>query len=125
MPSSQILYSNIQPVRINHPRATFQKVFNELVAKSDRIDIAVGYVSQASLEALRELVSAGDIRKINLILGMYVVDGITARTLHLARTINTEWKRAGVGSIRAVKCFKYHGKTYGHFRKFNPLTSKG
>ena len=90
MPSSQILYSNIQPVRINHPRATFQKVFNELVAKSDRIDIAVGYVSQASLEALRELVSAGDIRKINLILGMYVVDGITARTLHLARTINTE-----------------------------------
>ena len=116
MPSSQILYSNIQPVRINHPRATFQKVFNELVAKSDRIDIAVGYVSQASLEALRELVSAGDIRKINLILGMYVVDGITARTLHLARTINTEWKRAGVGSIRAVKCFKYHGKTYA-FRR--------
>lgn len=116
MPSSQILYSNIQPVRINHPRATFQKVFNESVAKSDRIDIAVGYVSQASLEALRELVSAGDIRKINLILGMYVVDGITARTLHLARTINTEWKRAGVGSIRAVKCFKYHGKTYA-FRR--------
>lgn len=121
MPSSQILYSNISPVRVNHPQSTFINVFSQLAGQSDELDIAVGYVSQASLEALRELVLKGGIKKISLILGMYAVEGITARTLHLARTINAEWKRLGVGSIRAVKCFKYHGKTYA-FSKDGAVT---
>ena len=116
MTSSKILYTNIQPLRIDHPQKTFQHVFDELAEKSDSLDIAVGYVSQASLTALRELVQKGGIRQITLILGMYVEDGITARTLHLARTINAEWKKRGVGRILAVKCFKFHGKTYAFSR---------
>lgn len=121
MTLSQILYSNIQPVRMKHPQATFQNVFYELAAKSDCLDIAVGYVSQASLEALRELVRQGGLKSVTLILGMYAVEGIAARTLHLAQTINAEWKKLGVGSIRVVKCFKYHGKTYA-FRKGEDVT---
>lgn len=121
MSTSQILYSNIQPLRVNHPQSTFRNVFSELAARSDRIDIAVGYVSQASLEELRALVSQGAIREVCLILGMYAVEGISARTLHLARTINAEWKKLGKGSIRAVKCFKYHGKAYA-FSKEGQVT---
>ena len=116
MSETQILYSNIQPVRIRDPEATFQNAFDDLLGQSDRLDIAVGYVSQASLEALREYVNLGKVQQINLILGMYAIEGISITTLRLARTINAEWKKQGRGEIRAVKCFKYHGKTYV-FRK--------
>ena len=114
---SKILYSNIQPLRINHPDATFRKVFSDLAAKSDRIEIAVGYVSQASLEELRRLVREAPVKNICLNLGMYFVEGISHRTLSLAKTINKEWQAAGRGEIRAVKCFKYHGKAYAFYSK--------
>lgn len=116
MSLSQILYSNILPIRVRHPEATFENVFQQLAQESDRIEIAVGYVSQASLEELRRLVQAVEIKSICLNLGMYVLEGIPTRTLSLAKTINAEWKKLGKGEIRAVKCFKYHGKTYAFYK---------
>lgn len=44
------------------------------------------------------------------------IEGIPIRTLGLAKTIDSEWKSQGKGEIRAIKCFKYHGKTYAFYR---------
>lgn len=116
MSLSQIIYSNIQPIRVRHPEATFDAVFNKLSKDCDRLEIAVGYVSQASLEELRDLVKKYSIQKVCLNLGMYAIEGIPIRTLGLAKTIDNEWKSQGKGEIRAVKCFKYHGKTYAFYK---------
>lgn len=90
MPLSQIIYSNIQPIRVRHPEATFDAVFNKLSKDCDRLEIAVGYVSQASLEELRDLVKKYSIKKVCLNLGMYAIEGIPIRTLGLAKTIDSE-----------------------------------
>lgn len=116
MPPVNILYSNILPIRVRHPDASFQNVFAQLIKDCDRVEIAVGYVSQSSLEEIRRLVEELGIHRICLNLGMYVMEGISLQTLHLALTINKEWKERGCGEIRAVKCFKYHGKTYAFYK---------
>lgn len=111
-----ILYSNIRPVQVQRAQPSFQTVFQDLASQSDRIEIAVGYVSHASLEELRRIVS--DLTKIQICLnlGMYVIEGMPCRLLQLARTIHHEWQESGKGEIRAVKSFKYHGKIYAFYK---------
>ncbi len=113
----KVLFSNLAPVRIRHPEATFINVFQRLISDADKLEIAVGYVSLESLEELRALVKAHNIRSVKLILGMYERDGITERTLKLARAINAEWTNAGIGEVLVVKPFAFHGKTYAFYQK--------
>ena len=48
----KLLYSNILPLATGEGEETIIDSFNEQVKMADRIDIAVGYVSRASLEEL-------------------------------------------------------------------------
>lgn len=108
----RLLYSNILPVGIEEGQATIAETFVEQIADSDSVEIAVGYVSKASLEELDALVEAHHIQHISLVIGMYYIEGMPEGTYRTALAINEKWRASGVGEIRMTRAFKYHGKLY-------------
>lgn len=108
----RLLYSNILPVGIEEGQATIAETFVEQISGSDSVEIAVGYVSKASLEELDALVEAHHIQHICLVIGMYYVEGMPEGTYRTALAINEKWRTSGIGEIRMTRAFKYHGKLY-------------
>ena len=108
----KLLYSDILPLGIKNGQTTIIDCFHEQISNCDGVDIAVGYVSKASLEELNALVLEHNLKHINLIIGMYYIDGMPESTYRTALAINEKWRAAGVGEIRIVRAFKYHGKAY-------------
>lgn len=53
----ELLYSNILPVGLEENQKTIQDCFADQIANCDGVEIAVGYVSKASLEQLDALVT--------------------------------------------------------------------
>ena len=72
----KLLYSNILPLGTEDNQQTIADCFEEQLSKSDRIEIAVGYVSRASLDELDSLVEKYNIRNICLNIGMYYIEGM-------------------------------------------------
>ncbi len=112
----KILYSNILPLRLDDTKQTIRDAIEEQIALSDRLDIAVGYVSDASLQELDELVSKYNIKNICLNIGMYFIEGMPEKSYHTALKINKKWMNDGIGEIRMIKSFKYHGKVYCFYK---------
>ena len=108
----EILYSNILPAGVEEGQDTIIDRFQREISDCDGLDIAVGYVSRASLEELDSLISSYHIPYVNLTIGMYYVEGIPEATYRTALSINAKWQAAGIGEIRMTKAFKYHGKLY-------------
>lgn len=119
----KLLYSNILPLSIPEGQETFIDCFNEQFAKSDRVEIAVGYVSRAALEELDILVEEHKLSHICINIGMYFTEGMPEGTYNIALELNKKWKDAGIGEIRIVKAFKYHGKLYCFYQKGNPISA--
>ncbi|MED4909386.1 NgoFVII family restriction endonuclease [Brevibacillus centrosporus] len=117
----RLLYSNILPLRLEEGQQSFIEYFNEAAANSDSLEIAVGYVSKASLFELQKIVEDNGISNVCLNIGMYYLEGMPEGTYHAAVSLNEAWKRAGVGEIRIVKAFKYHGKLYTFYKKGRPV----
>ena len=59
-----ILYSNILPLAVEEGKKSIVDCFRNQIAKSDKVDIAVGYISYASLEEIETLVDEYDISNI-------------------------------------------------------------
>lgn len=112
----KLLYSNILPLGTENGQETVSDRFFDEARSSDRIDIATGYVSKASLLELDSLIESANIRNITLTIGMYFVEGMPEGTYHTALEINKKWKDAGIGEIRMVRAFKYHGKLYAFYK---------
>lgn len=108
----KILYSDILPLGLDEDQITISGCINEQIAACDGLDIAVGYASKAALEELDALVAEHSIRHINLVMGMYYIEGMPEGTYRTALSLNEKWRAAGVGEIRMVRAFKYHGKLY-------------
>lgn len=108
----KLLYSNILPVGLDDNQTTITDCFHEQIADCDGVDIAVGYVSKSALEELDALAEEHNIGYINLVIGMYYVEGMPEGTYRTAVAINEKWRAAGIGEIRMVRAFKYHGKLY-------------
>ena len=119
----KLLYSNILPLATGEGEETIIDSFNEQVKMADRIDIAVGYVSRASLEELDRLVEPNNIKNICLNIGMYYIEGMPEGSYHTAIRINKKWKEAGIGEIRMIKAFKYHGKLYVFYKDGKPFSA--
>ncbi len=111
-----LLYSNILPLGTEEGQETVSNQISEEISNSDAIEIAVGYVSKASLEELDRIVTEHQIRHIILTIGMYFVEGMPEAMYHTAVAINQKWVAAGIGEIRMVRAFKYHGKLYAFYR---------
>ena len=108
----RLLYSDILPIPLEDGQTTISGSIHEQAADSDALDIAVGYVSKASLEELDALVAGHRIRHICLVIGMYCVEGMPEGTYRTAIALNEKWCVSGIGEIRMVRPFKYHGKLY-------------
>lgn len=117
------LVSDILPLGISSGQQTVADCIKEQLALADRVEIAVGYVSRTALMELDELVSAGRIPYICLTIGMYYIEGMPERSYHTAMQINRRWQEAGIGEIRIVKPFKYHGKIYLFYQGEQPAAA--
>ena len=88
----KILYTDILPLGIEKEQETILECFYKQISKADRVEIAVGYISKASLEELNNLVEKYSISKICLNIGMYYIEGMPEGTYHFAIDYNRKWK---------------------------------
>lgn len=112
----KLLYSNILPIGTEDNQETVTDRFMEEASSADAVEIAVGYVSKAALQELEQIVDEKKIRRIVLTIGMYFVEGMPEGIYHTAIALNRKWVDAGVGEIRIVRAFKYHGKLYAFYK---------
>lgn len=119
----KLLYSNILPLATEGEQQTIVSSFEEQLANADRIEIAVGYVSRASLDELDELIKKYNIRKVCLNIGMYYIEGMPEGSYHTALKLNKKWQDSGIGEIRIVRSFKYHGKVYCFYNNNIPFAA--
>ena len=113
----KILYSDILPLGIESGQETISDRFRREAEGADSIEIAVGYVSKSALEELDSIIVECDIQHITLIIGMYYIEGMPEGTYHTAVALNRKWNNIGVGEIRIVRAFKYHGKLYAFYKE--------
>lgn len=112
----KLICSDILPIGLRDNQQSIADCFNEQASKSDRIDIAVGYISRASLLELNAILEKYGIKQICLNIGMYYIEGMPEGSYHTACELNKKWKEQGIGEIRLVRALKYHGKTYCFYR---------
>lgn len=117
----RILYSDIPPLRIKEEQDTFINRFHAVSREADKLDIAVGYISKGSLLELNQLIHEMKINFVRLNMGMYMIEGISESTYHTAVDINKQWQEEGIGEIRLVRPFKYHGKLYVFYKADQPF----
>lgn len=119
----KLLYSDILPLAAEDGQQTIADCFKEQLTKADRLEIAVVYVSRASLEELDELAAKCNIGTVCLNIGMYYIEGMPESSYHTAVKINRKWADAGIGEIRMVRAFKYHGKIYCFYKDSKPFAA--
>ena len=112
----KLLYSNILPLGTEDNQETVSDRFLGEISSADAVEIAVGYVSKAALQKLEQIVDEQKIRHIVLTIGMYFVEGMPEGIYHTATALNRKWVDAGIGEIRIVRAFKYHGKLYAFYK---------
>lgn len=119
----KVLYSNMLPLGILDNQETIDESIRHQIEKADRVDIAVGYVSLASLEELDRLVCENKIKQIVLVIGMYYIEGMPEKTYYTAIRLNKKWQNMGIGEIRIVCPIKYHGKVYCFYKNSTPFSA--
>lgn len=112
----KILYSDILPLALEDGKQTILDCFTEQMQKADRVEIATGYISHASLAELDSMIERLGIARVTLTIGMYYIEGMPEKTYHAAMKLNQKWKNKGMGEIRLVRAFKYHGKLYSFIK---------
>ena len=119
----KLLYSDILPLGCNDEQTTIIECFEEQMKNSDQVEIAVGYTSNASISELEALADKYSTAQICLIIGMYYVEGMPESAYHTALKLNQKWKESGIGEIRIVKSFKYHGKLFCFYKNGKPVSA--
>ena len=112
----KLLCSDILPLGLVNDSNSLTKQLRNEFNLADSIEIAVGYASKASLEELDLIVRNNNIRHILLLIGMYFIEGMPESMYHTAIALNQKWVDAGIGEIRLVRVFKYHGKLYAFYK---------
>lgn len=119
----KLLYSNILPLGCDDEQTTIIDCFEEQLKNADRVEIAVGYTSNASISELEALADKYGTKKICLTIGMYFIEGMPESAYHTALKLNQKWMDSGKGEIRIVKSFKYHGKLFCFFKNEKPVSA--
>ncbi|MEG1709286.1 MAG: NgoFVII family restriction endonuclease [Acinetobacter sp.] len=119
----KFLYSNILPLATSDDQETVSDCFAQQVKVSERIEIAVGYISRVALEELDDLVELHKIKDIRLTIGMYFIEGMPEATFRVALALNEKWLASGIGEIKLVRAFKYHGKAYCFYKSGQPFSA--
>lgn len=119
----KILYSNILPLGIQDNQETIDESIRKQIEKADRVDIAVGYVSLASLNELDNMICQNKNKQVVLLIGMYYIEGMPEKIYHTAVKLNRKWQELGIGEIRIVRSLKYHGKVYCFYKNNIPFSA--
>lgn len=119
----KLLYTNILPLGCNDKQTTIIDCFEEQMKMADRVEIAVGYTSNASISELDNLADKYATKQICLTIGMYFIEGMPESAYHTAMKLNKKWLDAGKGEIRIVKAFKYHGKLFCFYKNGKPFSA--
>lgn len=119
----RLLYSNILPLKLRENQTAFIDYFDNAVRNADEIDIIVGYVSKAALRQLQNLVEEAEIKRVCLTIGMYYHEGMPEGTYNVAMALNEAWTSRGIGEVRLVRTFKYHGKVYVFYKDGKPFSA--
>ncbi|MEG0835090.1 MAG: NgoFVII family restriction endonuclease [Lachnospiraceae bacterium] len=119
----KLLYSNILPLGCEDEQTTIIDCFEEQMKIADRVEIAVGYTSNASIFELEALADKYAIKQICLTIGMYFIEGMPECAYHTALKLNQKWMDSGKGEIRIVKSFKYHGKLFCFYKNGKPVSA--
>lgn len=107
-----LLYSTVPPLQTEPGQETISDAFHRLARTSTDVFIAVGYISLLSLAELDQVVQDNGIRHVVLTIGMYGKEGMPERSYHAAKALNRKWRESGIGEIRIVRSFAFHGKLY-------------
>jgi len=108
----EFLHSNLPPVKSRN--RTFSEAFYDLLPQSDRVDIAVGYITADSLLELQKVVEWNNLPMLNLTIGMHYLDRFTKVQYNAAMELNDFLCSSGRGEVRLVTPFRYHGKLYAY-----------
>lgn len=119
----KLLYSNILPLGCDDEQTTIIDCFKEQMKNADRVEIAVGYTSNASISELEALADRYDTKQIRLTIGMYFTEGMPESAYHTALKLNQKWMNSGKGEVRIVKAFKYHGKLFCFYKNGKPVSA--
>lgn len=112
----EILASNYPPLKT--PHYSFDKKFVELASQSSHLDIAVGYISEKSLDELANIIYSRGKLYCNLVIGMHYFDKFTYAQYAAAKETEKFFTDNKLGSVKLVTSFPYHGKLYS-FRNNN------
>ncbi|MCM1506361.1 MAG: NgoFVII family restriction endonuclease [Ruminococcus flavefaciens] len=108
----EFLYSNYPPCKISGARS-FSDAFYDLLSRTEKLDIAVGYVTSDSLAELKRIAELNkNIQKLNLTIGMHYIEQFTQSAYKAACVLNNYLLTEQRGEVRFVTPFRYHGKLY-------------
>lgn len=119
----KLIYSDMLPVKLNEGQQSIVDCLKEQFSEATEVEIAVGYISKASLLELDSWVEEMNIARICLTIGMYYIEGMPESSYRTALSLNEKWQSNGIGEIRMVKAFKYHGKTYCFYKNGTPFSA--
>lgn len=80
----KLLYSNILPLGNEVGQQSIIDCFIEQLSRADKLEIAVGYISCASIMELDSLIEKHKIKNVCLVVGMYYLEGMPENTYHTA-----------------------------------------
>lgn len=118
-----ILYTNVPPLIKPSGKKLISEQFEESLAQSDKLEIAVGYVSVKGLQKIDELVEKYNIKDVKLICGMYSIDGMPSSIRNEIIRLHNKWRADGIGDLYIVNNMDYHGKLYIFWEDDQPFLS--
>lgn len=119
----KFLYTDILPIGVPKGGESFASAVATEIETAERVEIAVGYVSRASLLELDALIRNANVKYTILTIGMYFIEGMPESSYYTACELNEAWKKEGIGEIRLVRVCKYHGKVYCFYRQGLPSSA--
>lgn len=119
----RLICSDMLPVQLSDGQQSIVDCLREQFSIATEVEIAVGYISKASLLELDSWIDEMNISHICLTIGMYYIEGMPESSYRTAATLNEKWLKNGIGEIRMVKAFKYHGKTYCFYKDGIPFAA--
>jgi hypothetical protein len=114
-----ILSSEYPPVDLGFPE--FQATWEKYFLANETIDVLVGYVSTESLNYLDQLIDIHPGKKVRLLVGMAMFDGVSNGQKHLLMALSEKLRNLNSGGIYISQQFPFHGKIhcFGQSEKLN------
>lgn len=109
-----LLHSAIPFYNFDEEEHTLANIFRKEIERAFTVGLSTGYTSASSLEELGYLVDANchALKQINLVLGMYLQEGMPESVYHAAMRLNNTWKSKGIGQIFVPRGIRNHEKVF-------------